>query len=39
MGYLPAMWHDFAVTVAGLAGALKFPDRGRRGRLACDRSG
>ena len=22
MGYLPAMWHDFAVTVAGLAGAL-----------------
>ena len=22
MGYLPGMWHDFAVTVAGLAGAL-----------------
>ena len=22
MGYLPEMWHDFAVTVAGLAGAL-----------------
>jgi hypothetical protein len=22
VGYLPAMWHDFAVTVAGLAGAL-----------------
>jgi hypothetical protein len=22
VGYLPGMWHDFAVTVAGLAGAL-----------------
>ena len=22
MGYLPGMWRDFAVTVAGLAGAL-----------------
>jgi len=22
MGYLPEMWHDFGVAVAGLAGAL-----------------
>ena len=22
MGYLPGMWHDFGVTIGGLAGAL-----------------